>query len=67
MNTLDDICVVTGDYEILETVVKIKNIKPLHILDINKPPTGNLNNFMDGIKERIDKLDLSSSDGRYEY
>ena len=52
------VSVSTTDYETLGIKLKIKNIKPLFILGIYRPPMGNLNTCVDWSENNVEGIDL---------
>ena len=59
---IDDLCLVTVDYEMVTIKVKIKNIKPYYIIGVYRPPSGSLSKFMEGMRNGLDSLDLTRTE-----
>ena len=61
-DSLEELCAIGPNYETLGIKVKIGHVKPSYILAVYRPPSGNLNKFMDCITAYLENLDLTRSE-----
>ena len=60
--TLDTACAISPDYEMLGIKLKIKDIKPFHIIGTYRPPAGNMTRYMEKLNEVLENINLTRSE-----